>query len=200
VPLLDLVGQRFGRLVVQARAPSISRAARWECLCDCGGRKVAIGDNLRRHLTTSCGCAHREATSAATKTHGLSRTATYNTWRSMLARCDNATEPCFHNYGGRGISVCDAWRSFDQFYADMGPRPSPSHSIDRINVDGNYEPGNCRWATASEQARNTRANRVVTHDGICAPLVTHCDRLGLSYQRVHQRLTRGWSVDRALQP
>ena len=127
----------------------------------------------------------------------MSAAAVYRVWRTMLARCENPSNEKFPAYGGRGIKVCERWHDFVAFLVDMGERPSATHSIDRIDVNGDYEPSNCRWATPVEQARNTRANRVVTYDGIEAPLAAHCERLGLDYKRVHGRLARGWPVDRA---
>lgn len=143
--MINLTGQRFGRLVATQRAPH-ARRVHWRCACDCGGEAVVSADRLRSGKTGSCGC----------RRHGQSRLPEYRVWATMLERCRRPRAANYHNYGGRGIGVCERWLDFDAFYADMGARPSPKHSIDRIDNDGNYEPGNCRWATASEQNRNKR--------------------------------------------
>jgi hypothetical protein len=149
----DIRNQRFDRLV----AISYVTPERWLCICDCGTSKVVIGSDLRRGKIRSCGCILRELkkTGDLRRTHGASNTPEYRTWSSMINRCNNPKTSYFHRYGGRGIAVCSRWReSFENFFVDMGTRP-PGKTIDRIRVDGNYEPSNCRWATALEQAANT---------------------------------------------
>lgn len=199
MPLRDLTGQRFGRLVVQSRAPNQGRQTCWHCVCDCGCEKVAHSSNLLRGLTASCGCLHRERASSAARTHGMTGTPEFISWMQMRARCINPRLRSYPRYGGRGITVCARWLdSFESFLADMGPRPTARHSLDRIDVDGPYSPENCRWATRVEQARNTSTNRVITIDGIAAPLSEHCERRGIGYKRAHRRLVLGWSIERAL--
>lgn len=132
--------------------------------------------------------------------HGMTGTPEFNTWSHVIARCTNPRSKDFPRWGGRGITVCDEWRSsFLNFYRDMGPRPSPSHSIDRIDNDGAYEPGNCRWATQAEQQRNRRNNRWYTHEGETLTLAGWSERLGIPYFTLRTRLDQlGWTVDRAL--
>ncbi len=160
----NLSGRRFGRLQVVAQAQRLSGAVSWSCRCDCGGDAVIRGADLRSGHTQSCGCIYREAAERLNLSHGCSRvgkhTPEYRSWASMRKRCGCPTSKDFFRYGGRGIRVCDGWQtSFPQFLADMGPRPSSLHSLDRIDNDGNYEPGNCRWATAKQQANNRRNSR-----------------------------------------
>lgn len=153
----DLTGSTFGRLVVLARSGSTrNKSARWECQCSCGATTIVTGKNLLRGITRSCGCLHREGMSALFKRHGMTRTKVHQAWKAMHQRCSNPNRKHYQHYGGRGISVCERWATFENFYEDMGDPPSDRHSIDRIDVDGNYEPSNCRWATWSEQIRNRR--------------------------------------------
>jgi hypothetical protein len=155
--LIDLTGQRFGRLVVLARGANVivcgcSRVT-WLCLCDCGKEKPVFGAHLRNGDAKSCACG------LLGFTHGKSRTPEYLAWQSLNYRCNNPNNASFPDYGGRGISVCERWSDFPNFLSDMGTRPSPLHSLDRIDNDGNYEPSNCRWATAQEQQRNKRISK-----------------------------------------
>ena len=155
--MIDETGNRHGRLSVTARADSTKRGAQWSCVCDCGNRVDVSGSQLRNGKTRSCGCLARDLNTK----HGESsrRTPEYSTWHAMLKRCTNPNATGYDNYGGRGIAVCDRWRRYENFLADMGRRPLGT-SIDRRDNDGNYEPGNCRWATAIEQSRNMRSTKL----------------------------------------
>jgi len=159
----SLIGMRFGRLVV---TDEVGRDARRKRLvrvhCDCGNERTARVDHLIGGRSHSCGCLSSDTTTAMWTTHGegsrrKGETAEYRCWAAMIRRCENPNSKGYDRYGGRGITVCRQWReSYATFLADLGRRPSAEHSLDRINVNGNYEPGNCRWATATEQARNRR--------------------------------------------
>jgi hypothetical protein len=155
---LDLVGQRFGRLVVLRRAGGTQKHPRWRCVCDCGRKTSVQRDNLTNGHTQSRGCLGRDATAK----HGASGAAEYMAWYGARDRCLNPNHPQFAGYGGRGITVHPRWDDFTMFLADMGPKPSPKHSLDRIENNGNYEPGNCRWATQLQQANNMRSNVFLT--------------------------------------
>lgn len=158
-----MIGQRFGRLVVVAVAPSTPNGRYVECECDCGSRKPARCSDLKRGKITSCGCYQRQCAAALKASHGHAAggpTPTYVTWKAIVARCSNENNPNWSKYGGRGIGVCERWRqSFQSFLEDMGERPE-STSIDRIDVNGAYEPTNCRWATIEAQNQNRRSTRL----------------------------------------
>lgn len=160
-PTEDLAGQRFGRLVVLARDHDrAGSGAYWHCRCDCGGEKSVRSYALRTGATQSCGCLKREGIIARSTKHGLltrkGRSPTYNTWLNMIRRCTKTDDPRYPDWGGRGITVCERWLDYPAFLADMGERP-PGMSIERINNDHGYEPGNCRWETYARQQRNTRS-------------------------------------------
>lgn len=170
---VDLTGRKFGRLVVLERAGVYAKNGEvtWACQCECGTVKDITGTPLRRGVTVSCGCHREEVLATARFTANLKhggarngvRTAEYRSWQNMLRRCYNPKNSNYRYYGGRGIQVCARWRGdFGAFLADMGPKPSSKHTLDRIDVDGHYEPGNCRWATLIEQANNKRKRAVVT--------------------------------------
>ena len=150
-------GSRFGMLVVLSDAEPCpnSNRSRVRVICDCGQLATKICRDLTRGNSNSCGCL-RSAKAKLHRTHGKSKDTEYIIWLQMRARCQNLKHPAFKHYGGRGIRVCEAWEKFESFYADMGDRPSKNLTLDRIDNNGNYEPGNCRWATWSQQNRNKR--------------------------------------------
>lgn len=152
--LIDITGQRFGRLVAVNKT-GIGTQTAYVCRCDCGKQTTVRSQSLRRGESGSCGCVRAEKMKTKKTTHGLYRSPTYNSWRAMLARCKSSAHKQFKDYGGRGIKVCDQWKSFEIFLSDMGARPVGT-SIDRIDTSGNYDPTNCRWSTATEQNRNKR--------------------------------------------
>lgn len=182
---LDLTGQRFGALVVLHEGATRSGwRTTWTCRCDCGVTKAISRGSLRSGRVTSCGCQQGR------RTHLMAGTRIYKLWAQMRNRCSNPNDPGWLLYGGRGITVCDRWRSFENFYADMGERP-PGTSLDRMNNAGDYEPGNCRWATASEQARNKRSNIYLTHDGVTRTLTDWARAAGIRPSTFLGRYRRG---------
>lgn len=153
--LMDLTGQRFGRLVVEKFYTLRKGRAVWECKCDCGNTAIVQAGRLRGNRTQSCGCLRREKSAERKRTHDMTRTPTYLTWVSMIQRCENPKATGYEYYGGIGVRVCEDWHTFENFLADMGERPA-GRTLDRKNTFGHYDPGNCRWATAEEQASNKR--------------------------------------------
>jgi len=196
----DITGKRFGRLVaVRCVGRTRNSSPLWELRCDCGKTVVRQGSAVRAGTIRSCGCLMREVAAASQRTHGQSRTREYWCWRAMIARCYNPKDAGYENYGGRGITICDRWRaSVLNFIEDMGRVPSPDHSIDRINVDGNYEPGNCRWAVTAVQVSNKRCNHRLTYNGVTRTLAEWSRATGFAHLTILARLRRGWSVERAL--
>jgi hypothetical protein len=186
-------GDRFGRLVVQFRATE-HHPHRWSCRCNCGNISEVMTGNLSSGHTKSCGCLAVEIAS----THGLSRTTEYRTWINIHTRCNDPTTRYWPLYGGRGIKVCARWSKFEHFLHDMGKKPYTRASIDRIDVNGNYEPGNCRWTDSKTQGRNRRCNRIVSFDGRKMTLAEAVENTGLNYSTVLHRILNGWDPERAL--
>lgn len=154
-------GEVFDRLTVVSFAGMAKDGRQFECQCLCGNRITALGKSLRGGNTRSCGCKQREAAGSLRRSHGLSKTVEYRIWKGMKDRCYNPNDEEFVNYGGRGIAVCDEWvNDFERFLKDVGPRPSPELTIDRIDNNIGYRPGNVRWATRADQVRNTRRTRI----------------------------------------
>lgn len=198
----NLNGLKFSRLTVlgfagYAFTPKGQKYTRWHCICDCGKGRVVRTTDLTSGRSASCGCRRREQIITHGHTVGGSST-TFTTWIGMIQRTTNPNNPRFADYGGRGIIVDPTWLKFEAFLADMGESPSKLHSLDRIDNDGNYEPGNCRWATITEQNRNARSNRILEYKGERLCMAEWSEKLGFKESVIRYRLNAGWTVDRAL--
>ena len=187
---IDSIGQRFGRLTVISRAEnSNAGSARWNCVCDCGGETIAAGQDLRSGNTNSCGCLVKEINRNAHLIHGMNKTPTHKSWAGMRDRCINHNNHAYKDYGGRGITICEQWESFETFYEDMGERPKGT-SIDRRDNDKGYSPENCKWATQKEQNRNTRRNKMIKYQGKTQCIGTWAEELDINYKALWSRLQR----------
>lgn len=199
---VDLTGQKFGRWVVLKMVKAGSRV-HYLCQCVCGNKKIVRPDSLKNGRSKSCGCLNNEMRSAIAKkantTHGNSKTRIYSIWNMMRQRCYNRKSTSFQYYGARGISVCPSWRTFDGFFKDMGEGWFSGGSIERVDVNGNYEPDNCIWIPRINQNKNTRQNIIVTYKGKKERLVNLCDRFGIHNTVVRKRITRGWTLNEALE-
>lgn len=191
----QLVGAAY---FIEEIEPTYERRAVFKCLC--GEHFIAIIWNVTRGITKSCGCARRKhghTIGARCKTKISSE---YNTWRNMIERCTNPSYKLYVNYGGRGISVCERWLdSFENFITDMGKKPTPDYSIERINNNGNYEPSNCKWESKVNQARNKRSNVFLTHKGETLCMAAWAQRACISTQLFWHRInTCKWSIEKAI--
>ena len=194
----DIRGRRFGRLVTLGPLKSKNGSVVWLCQCDCGNTAKVKSSFLVEGVTQSCGCIRRER-GALNKTHGMRHTPEYNVWNAIKHRCNNPNTKCFESYGGRGIKMCDRWlSSFENFIEDMGRRPTPKHSVERSDNNGNYEPTNCYWATAEVQRRNTRRSRIIEFRGERLNLVDAAKKYNLEVRTLWHRLKIGWPVEKAL--
>ena len=198
--LNNITGQKFNRLT--ALQPTNFRNTNgsvfWDCICDCGNMAKVTTSSLRSGHTKSCGCLHIEQAIKTCKnkaTHGKTNTSEYNIWLSVTQRCLNINNHAYSYYGGRGITICDRWlNSFENFYIDMGPRPSAFHSIDRIDNNGNYEPSNCRWATKEEQSNNRRNNHIVIYKNKQYSVMDLAKELGINYNLFRMRIYDKWDI------
>lgn len=197
--VIDITGQKFGRLTILKQVENKNNRVYWKCHCDCGNIISVQSSDLRSGHTKSCGCLCLELAIERKTTHGMCNTPEYNVWTLMLSRCCNAKNAAFKDYGGRGITVCDEWQqNFMAFYNHIGPRPSPKHTIDRINNNGNYEPYNIRWATRYEQNNNGRNNHKITIHNWTMNLGQWAQFVGKKRQTIFSRLKKGWPPAKAI--
>jgi len=198
---MDMTSQVFGRLTVIAVSTEKVKQNKifWECLCECGNVVVIDGSHLRTGNTKSCGCFKIDRLKAAKTVHGMCNTPTYSSWEHMRCRCNNPNSNYFADYGGRGITVCERWLKFENFYKDMGDRPSQGHTLGRIDNNGPYSPENCRWETVSQQQSNRRNTRFLTYNGKTQTLTEWSLEIGIPYGTLRSRIDQyGWSVEESL--
>lgn len=204
LPDSDIIGKKFGRLTVIACEsyiyPSGRKARKFICSCSCGNKTSVLLYDLLNKKTRSCKCLSREMSLARSTTHAMSKTAEYKIWAGVIKRCTNKNDLAYKLYGMRGITVCERWKnSFENFFADMGMRPSPKHSIDRIDNNGNYEPGNCRWATTKEQSRNTRRTLRIEFNGKVQCVADWAKELGVNRSSLLDRIQKlNWPIEKVL--
>ena len=186
----DIVGKRFGKLVVLGKVDAGKYQYKSLCLCDCGNTKVVLNGSLASGNTKSCGCIVNK--------HGMKNTSTYNIWDTMIARCHRPSHKSYKDYGGRGIVVCEEWRIFQNFFDDMGTRPTKTSQLDRIDNNKGYSKENCRWVSPSQNCRNRRNTHIIEYNGMSKCLSEWSDITGIKTTAIHERLKMGWSVERAL--
>jgi hypothetical protein len=187
---VDLSGMTFGRLTVIKPVAG----SRWLCECSCGATVSPKTSSLRSGNTKSCGCYRSQFTTGrniTSGTHGMSNTPEHRIWRNIHQRCENANDNDFKNYGDRGITVSAEWTSFEQFYADMGPRPTSLHTIERLDNDGPYSKNNCVWADRKSQARNRRSTLIIEHNGIVKSATQWAEELGIKRGQFYDCKRRG---------
>lgn len=190
----DEVGNVYGNLTVLEYVWNDKPGAYWKCRCTCGNICIVFGGNLRAKNYTKRTCIK-----CRNIRHGKTGTPEHYVWRSMKQRCQNPNNHDYHLYGGRGIRVCERWQTFENFLADMGPKPFPKATVERRNGDGDYEPSNCEWATQAQQTLNTSRSVLLTHNGKTQNFMLWCRELGIHPATLENRLHRsGWSVEKAL--
>lgn len=201
---IDLTGQRFGRLLVLRRVGSKGKSPTWYCICDCGNEKIATTTNLKSGATKSCGCLRLETAEinrSTQITHGKSKTKLYRVWFDIKRRCYNTKRENYKNYGGRGIKMCEEWNEdFMNFYNwSLKNGYREGLTIDRIDVNGNYEPSNCRWVENKVQANNKTNNRLITYNGETHTAAEWSKIVGIRPDTILHRIKKyGWSIEKAL--
>jgi len=188
--VIDLAGKVIGLLTVSHRVENRGKQPTWRCVCSCGGIKDIMGMHLRSGKIIDCGCGAPERLRKSRVRHGMTYTPTWNSWAGMVYRCTTSSAPEWKHYGGRGITVCESWRTFENFFADMGERPEGT-SIDRVDNNRGYEPGNCRWATITEQQNNRRSNVRLTINGQTRTMKQWANHYKVPYPVVKDRRSKG---------
>lgn len=198
---IDITGQKFGRLkairFLELNKEFTKIRHFWQYECDCGKIKIADRYRVSSGSIRSCGCLFTDVK----RVHGFTnkKDITYQSWASMKSRCNSKSNPAYHNYGGRGITICNRWKDFNNFLNDLGTRPTINYQLDRIDNNGNYEPPNCRWATKKEQANNRRRSIIIERDGIKKSLKEWCNELNINYSTACYRLrVAKWSKEEVL--
>lgn len=198
--IIDLTGRRFARWTVMGFSHQVGKMLYWHCVCDCGTNRAVFGGDLKRGGSLSCGCFMREAAAKRSKTHGMMRHPAYRSWVYMKMRCENPRTDGYRLYGGRGIKVCKRWSSFERFWADMGSTWREGLTLERINVNGDYKPSNCRWATWKEQAGNRRTERLIDTPEGKMSVTKAAELFGLTRSTIFACISYGWPEHRLLMP
>lgn len=195
---IDLTGQKFGMLTVIRLHTAENGVIVWECLCDCGNKSFVRGGNLRSGAVKSCGCVKHLA--PRNKEHGESRSKLYRHWKSMIYRCSRPNNRAYKWYGGKGVRVCAEWQTYDGFKKwVLETRPNETYTVERIDVNGDYCPDNCKWIPIEKQANNRTSCVMISYNGSTKNLTEWCKELGLDYKLVHNRMTKlGWSFEKAI--
>ena len=199
--MLDIKGKRFGKLIAIERVKNVGKKVSWKCLCDCGKETIVLTTNLTTNRIKSCGCLKNQKLIERSTKHNQRHTKLYEVWKTMKQRCFNSNNKSYHNYGGRGIIVCDEWKdNYQAFYEwSMNNGYKEGLSIDRINNDGNYEPSNCRWADRFTQNNNTRQNKPVVIDGVSKTIHQWTREYNIPVEIVRNRLyNKHWDIVKAL--
>ena len=199
--LENVEGLRFGRLVIVKDRPDLSKPKFRvvECLCDCGKTTYPVLNSLRQKITKSCGCLRNELTIGRNTKHGLSLTYEYRVWNTARRRCYNVKDPYYHDYGGRGITMCDEWKDdFEAFYKDMGIKPEDKEGLDRHDKTQGFNKDNCYWANKQEKTHNRSNSVLYTIDGKTQNLREWCMELGLPYATIYTRIYKGMSFQKAI--
>lgn len=195
---IDLIGKKFGDWTVEDSSISELRGTKvqrlWPCVCSCGTKRLVLDLTLRNGGSRSCGCSSVKRLSK----HGLTNSLEHKSWIQMRRRCLQPNDQAWDNYGGRGIRICERWNQFEYFLLDIGPRLSAQYSIERVNVNGNYEPGNCFWATKKEQANNKRSNHIIEFNGLSMTMSQWGEKTGIGFYGIKNRLKLGWTIERTL--
>ena len=202
--LINLVGQRFGRLVVEEKVPYVTSGGNtltaYKCKCDCGNERICLSENLRKGKVVSCGCYKDENTAKRSRTHGMSKTRLYHIYGLMKKRCNDPKSINYPRYGGKGITVCEEWMCSSDAFLNWAVANGydDSLTLDRKDNDKGYSPDNCRWVSYKEQARNQTRNRRLTFNGETKVLSEWAEITGINVGTISSRLKRGWSVEKAL--
>jgi len=200
----DIVGLRFGLLEVISYVKTENKKSYWFCMCDCGSEKIIYGNDMKRGATISCGCFNKKRTIEMghnNRKHGETKSRLHNIWSGMKGRCQNNNNPKYKDYGGRGITVCDEWQTFEPFRDwALANGYQEGLTIDRVDNDGDYTPSNCRWATVVEQAKNKRNNKIISINGEAHCLAEWAAKTGLKEDTISMRIKRGWPSEQLLKP
>ena len=187
----DLTGQKFNRLhVLERSSEKRGNHIVWKCLCDCGNLHYVIGFHLKSGTIGSFGCLQKDSVT----THGMKGKPEYRAWDGIINRCTNPNDPRYKDYGARGIAVNEKWKDFKEFFKDVGLRPSPKHSIERVDNNKGYTPGNVIWGTVNQQANNRRNNILIEYNGVMLTIAETARKYNVDYQLLRSRLKRGWSI------